>query len=108
MPWLSPLRGEWFQLILRDLAGRRRVPGEWKIDLEADLPADCRTGDMTATQHREGESHARIELELAASEGLQLIFAQAFFVGNGAVEFRAKSYARVEVVKKRHAAGVDV
>jgi hypothetical protein len=87
-----------FHLILRSAAGCTRVAGQREVYFEADLAADCWTGDMAATQHGEGEGHSRIELELTASEALQLVFAQAFFVGNGAIKFRAKSYARVEVV----------
>ncbi len=63
---------------------------------------------MAATQHGECDRHARIELELTASEALQLVFAQAFFVGDGAIKLHPKGYTRVEVVQKRHAAGVDV
>jgi len=79
-----------------------------EVGFEANLAADSGAGDMTATQ--QGESHGEALGELVPSPGqtLELVFPEALVVGNGTVQFRAKSDAGAEVVLQGETAGVDV
>ena len=81
---------------------------EREIYFVTELAADFRAGDMSAAQGCEGEAHAAVQRPGAAEQGLELVFAEAVVIIDRAVEFAAEREARVEVVLKRQAAGVDM
>lgn len=81
---------------------------EWDVQFETDLTAQGGTGNVAATEYREGDGHAGIELILTSTQALQLVFTQAFVVGHGPVCLHAEGDARAEVVGQRNTSRVDV
>jgi len=72
------------------------------------LAADLRTGDMSATESREGDAHTVVQGPGAAEQSLQLIFSEAVIVIEPTVEFATESKTRGEVVLKREATGINM
>lgn len=71
---------------------------KWEIDLEADLSADLRAGNVAAAQECEGKGNTAVELVPATRKTLELIFAQAVLIRMRAIGFCAQANARAEVV----------
>ena len=87
---------------------RRHGCVERKVYFKAYLAAYSGTGNVAATEDGERDTHAVVELIYASGKGLQLIFAQAAGISDGAIEFCAEREVRGEVVLERKATGVDM
>lgn len=81
---------------------------KWKVDFEANLPADPWACNVASAQEGEGDGHTAVELVPASGKALELVLAQAALVRDRAVSFRAEGNARVDVVGQGEASGVDM